>query len=170
MIMAPERKIIWSLINDLLEVSRKKHPNAKIDKPMVNFNCRGKKAGVCQYTKGVIGFNGKLWDHVPHDRVYEEVIPHELAHWVALAVHGPGAGHGPKWVDIMVNDYGIVDPQQYFHGASPGASSGRKSVKKPVGCPQCGRQTAVSPRQYNMIANGSKPRYCTRCKCEVRPL
>lgn len=77
----------------------------KLGRPEIRFDMRGRTAGMVRFPRAgrpVIRYNPGLLQ-TEGDAFLKQVIPHEVAHLVAKALHGNTIRpHGPEWRAIMV--------------------------------------------------------------------
>ncbi len=64
----------------------------------VNFNLKGGRAGLANHSKRELGFNIRMYYMNRTEYLY--VIPHEIAHHIALAKYWTTQGHNDRWVAI----------------------------------------------------------------------
>jgi SprT protein len=80
------------------------HFRRKIAAPEVTFDLRGRSAGQVRVAPGrrcLVRYNLVLLLRHPREFL-AQTVPHEAAHVVVFALHGPGCKpHGPEWQGIM---------------------------------------------------------------------
>ena len=115
----------------------------------ITFDLRGGAAGRAVYKTNTVRYNPAFLQTDFPD-MYEDTVPHEVAHLVA----GPDAGHGPKWRKIM-HAFGRPNPERCHQYNLDAVWHHRAKCK-------C-RTFAISPRRYNFIQRGKRYR-CKTCK------
>lgn len=83
-----------------LRIAQRHYP--MLPAPGVWCDLRGRSAGQAHYGRGGLRFNMTLYAEQP-DTFLNEVVPHEMAHWVVHhVVPGRVRPHGVEWQQVMV--------------------------------------------------------------------
>lgn len=137
-----------------------KHFQRSFPEPQVNYNVRGKKAGVAYFQTNEIRFNPILLQENGLDFV-KQVVPHELAHLLVYQLFGQvKQPHGKEWKMIMEDVLGV--PAKTYH------SFNTASVEKQF-LYQCGCQIhPLSVRRHNAILRQQRTYLCRHCKQPLR--
>lgn len=95
----PERRAQLRLEQDLALLNQRLRRRDPM--PRLRFDLRGRCAGQARLQEWCIRLNRELLQRY-QDAFIEDTVPHELAHLVAFAMHGPGIQpHGRQWRDVM---------------------------------------------------------------------
>jgi SprT protein len=113
--------------------------------PRVKFTARGGTAGKTHRWHG-IALNPVLLMSQP-EAFLDEVIPHEVAHWVCMAAHGDVRPHGSEWVEVM-GLLGVENPRPRY---SFDVIEGRPFI---YGCNCDGREHRVSTKAHGRAMQG----------------
>ncbi len=131
------------------------------DPPLVRFNQRGRIAGSAWLEQWELRFNPVLLADNPQNFL-TEIVPHEVAHLVAFALHGKVKPHGREWQAIMVDVFGLEPRTRH-----------RLNTEKvaPVFRYDCGcRIHKLSLRRHNSVRRGKKRYQCLHCGQPLMPV
>ncbi|WP_245587927.1 SprT-like domain-containing protein [Carnimonas nigrificans] len=135
----------------------------RLPDPKVWGDLRGKSAGQAHFGRGGVRFNKVLLSEQP--RIFiNEVVPHEIAHWVVYhGISARVAPHGKEWRRVMVVMFGlppavthrfdtsVASPAPYLYGCGCRDEYGQL------------RLHGFSLRRHNGVGKGR--RYlCKRCR------
>ncbi|WBA08305.1 SprT family zinc-dependent metalloprotease [Salinivibrio kushneri] len=127
--------------------------------PVVGFTLRGKSAGTAHPTQWRVRFNPVLLQQAP-EIFFDEVIPHEICHLVAFALHGRVKPHGAEWRHLMAQVFNA--PANTTHQLDISAVQGKTFAYH---C-DCG-PVALSIRRHNKIQRGQATYRCNRCQQQL---
>lgn len=138
-----------------------RHTGREFDPPQVRFNQRGRIAGSAWLERWELRFNPVLLaDNA--EAFLAEIVPHEVAHLVAFALHGKVKPHGREWQSIMTNVFGL-EPRTRHKLNTEKAS--------PVFTYQCScRIHKLSLRRHNSVRRGQKRYQCIHCNQPLAPV
>lgn len=129
----------------------------------VKFDLTGQAAGmfcVRNESRQYIRINRTLLDANPAE-MFNQVIPHEVAHLVAYQIHGRLKAHGPEWQAIMRNCFNL-EPDR-CHTLDTSLSSTNPYAYR------CACLThKVSKRIHNQIVRRPGSRICAKCKVGLK--
>ncbi|RBI68074.1 metallopeptidase [Vreelandella sulfidaeris] len=126
--------------------------------PTVCFNLRGASAGQAHLGRGGLRFNPVLLSE-NRTAFFEEIIPHEMAHWLVFHLHN-GARlkpHGREWQTVMRDLFGLAPNVTH-----------QFDIQKAQSAPyryQCDCQFhRFTARRHTLVANGRRYRcrYCAK--------
>lgn len=135
-------------------------------RPMVNFNLRGRAAGVAYLTRNELRFNAALY-RANETAFLAEVVPHEIAHLLVHHLWGENAGrapirpHGPQWQQVMMQVFAVAPRRTHSFDISVLAQN-----HYPYHC-ACSSYS-LSVRRHNKILRGQARYHCRRCQQELR--
>lgn len=130
----------------------------RFSRPRVTLDLRGRAAGQAHMGKGLLRFNRAMY-LANHQAFIDEVVPHEVAHWLAWQLHGPRIQpHGHQWQGLMTGLFGL--PAKRTHDFD---------VQEQTFSYHCGcRQHQLTIRRHNKVLRGE--RYlCRRCGEPLNP-
>lgn len=136
---------------------------AKLTKPSMSFNQRGKVAGSALIKENTIRLNRKLFEH-NEDYFLNQVIPHELAHLLVGQIFPfKVKPHGLEWQHIMVSIF--KRPAEVTHKLDTSVL-GIKTYQYFCDC----QTMELSSIRHNKVINNKQSYKCRRCKVVLRPL
>lgn len=132
----------------------------------IRFDLRGRTAGQVRFCRGqpwVIRYNPVLLRENTDDFL-TQTVPHEVAHLIAFACHGPRIRpHGPEWRAVM--KYLGAEPQRCHRFDVTGVASRRlREFEYHCGC----RNHVLSSIRHNRVLAGYTY-LCRRCSAPLRP-
>ena len=171
-VSAELRKACEAKMEETLDICRKKY-GKDIPTPPLKFAQLGRRAGICQYTHGIwdtkvtalIVINPDFFKN-HYDDMLNDTVPHEVAHYIAIFIHGQKAhGHGWLWKSVMhaiglsgdrCHEYSLEDVKV-------------KTIPRPFkyscGCSDGHTLTAYKHRQhFDSIGMGRRRLQCRRCR------
>ncbi|TVM04739.1 SprT-like domain-containing protein [Vreelandella aquamarina] len=129
--------------------------------PQVWFDLKGASAGQAHLGRGGLRFNPVLLvDN--RQAFFEEVIPHEMAHWLVFHLQdGPRLKpHGREWQQVMVSLFGL--PPRVTHRFDIGKAQPRPYLYQ-CGCRgQEGSHHWFTARRHAQVRRGRRYR-CRSC-------
>lgn len=136
------------------------------------------RAGYCHFARKEFGFNPILAAENEDDFI-NQIIPHEVAHWIDKEVHGyqytvsrrtgrsRRISHGRTWKSIMVNVYGLDPDRCHTYDVASVKTRTRIVVKAfKYSCP-CGIIFNLTAVRHNKIQKGATF-HCMKCKGNLR--
>ncbi|MGJ8525479.1 Protein SprT [Halomonadaceae bacterium LMG 33818] len=134
--------------------------------PSVWFDLRGKSAGQAHFGRKGLRFNIILLQQ--HPLIFlNQVVPHEVAHWVVQYGISPRvAPHGKEWRYMMTHLFGI--PADVTHRMDVSRASPSPFLYQCQCRDEHGQLVmhAFTTRRHNMVGKGR--RYvCKRCRSEL---
>jgi SprT protein len=135
-----------------------------IPRPKIEFNLKGRAAGLCSWgpKKKSLRFNTQFCGK-NKKRTLNEVVPHEVAHWVQYHKYGTGRDikpHGREWKFIMIKVFGL-SPKVTLKGAD---TSGMKVRRQNRFTYNCGcMEHHLSATRHNKMMCGKAAYGCTKC-------
>jgi predicted SprT family Zn-dependent metalloprotease len=156
----PRKEEFVQRICEVMEMARNKYPQfnmANCEVPFV-FIKTGQHAGMMQWiklssTRDVYNllFNTVAikqdWDHV-----YNDTIPHEIAHLVDHVLHGT-TSHGSKWKRIALS---LGCDGKRCHNID--MSEAKRKTRKAVYVATCGTEIKLTINMHNKVQNGEMRR------------
>lgn len=135
--------------------------------PAIRFDLGGSSAGQVQFTRRLwrvvpvaIRFNPHIAEH-NRDRFIDRTVAHEIAHAVAVLVHGRKAlGHGMHWRQIM-NRFG--QPAERCHDYDLSEVRIRRQRRFIYHC-ACPDEQLLSTVRHKRQQGGERRYYCRRCR------
>ena len=141
-------------VTEALERCRQVYP--QLPEPGVWFDLKGASAGQAHLGRGGLRFNPVLLS-ANRQAFFDDVIPHEMAHWLVFHLHG-GARlkpHGREWQTVMRDLFGLVP--RTTHRFDTKVAQPRPYAYR------CGCQTHYfTPRRHSLAAKGRGYR-CRHC-------
>ncbi len=131
--------------------------------PSIEWNLRGVCAGRAHIRENRIRLNPVLLTENTEHFILQ-TVPHEIAHLVNRALHGPHVrAHGPEWQSIM---HALGLPAERCHQYDVANARTRTQRRYDYHC-DC-RSYPVSQIVHNRIRRGSTY-LCRRCGSRIRP-
>ncbi|MFC0267745.1 SprT family zinc-dependent metalloprotease [Kushneria aurantia] len=94
-----DRERLLASVEQCFERARSFHP--RLPRPGVWCDLHGRSAGQAHFGRGGLRFNMTLYREQPQAFI-DEIVPHEMAHWVVHHTHGPRIRpHGREWQRAM---------------------------------------------------------------------
>ncbi len=125
-------------------------------RPEVTLTLRGQSAGVAHPGQNRLRFNPVLLAENPAPFL-AEVVPHEIAHLLAYALHGRVRPHGREWQRLMTEVFEL--PPRTRH---PFDVSSVAPKTFPYRC-RCQEHT-LTLRRHNKVQRGQAQYQCRRCQ------
>ena len=157
------------LILDKVEESFKKAEsfyNQPIPRPKnIIFKRNGTTAGYSCYGRKELMFQLDFAEHNQEDFI-NQVVPHEVAHWVDDVVYGNKyingrrQVHGPRWKYIMRAVYKLNPDRCHNYDTSVTITKKQARHEYTCGC----RTFNLSTTLHNKIQSGKQKRHCLRCR------
>lgn len=162
--LAVEHKVV-ELVNKAESVFGRALP-----KYSLSFNLRGRAAGQFRYERRLLKmsncqlrFNMDLLERYQLDFI-EEVVPHELAHFVAYSFYGARIKpHGVEWRSVMSEVYGRPPDVTHRYEVE---SKPRKTY--PYVCQCEGREHQLGKTRHRRASEESVKYLCKTCKAPLR--
>lgn len=124
--------------------------------PTLNYNVRGRKAGVAYLQQNEIRLNPTLLAE-NGDAFIRQVVPHELAHLLVFQQFGRVQPHGKEWKMMMEQVLNV--PANIYH------TFDTQSVEGQTFRYQCECQThQLSIRRHNAILRQNRQYFCRKCR------
>ncbi|EKE67765.1 SprT family zinc-dependent metalloprotease [Gallaecimonas xiamenensis] len=131
----------------------------RFQRPRVTLDLRGRAAGQAHMGKGQLRFNRALYQG-NQAAFLTEVVPHEVAHWLAWQLHGPKIQpHGPEWQQLMQNLFLLAPKRTHDFAVA--------EQTFPYHC-RC-RDHGLSIRRHNKVARGESRYLCRSCGEALSP-
>lgn len=135
--------------------------------PPIQFDLTGSSAGQVQFTgrpwrtvPAAIRFNLQIARHNQNSFI-DQTVAHEIAHAVAVLVHGRKAlGHGPHWRQIMA---AFGQPAWRCHDYDLSAVPVRRQRRFVYRC-ACPAEQLLSTVRHKRQQRGERRYYCRRCR------
>jgi SprT protein len=152
------RRRVVRTTEELLARARARWPDAEIRTPRVEFRLRGRTAGEACPETCVTNYNSEMLER-HGDEFIHDIVPHEVAHVVAAAVH-PGRirPHGPEWKEVMAF-FGAAPRVSHRFEALPTASAGRFAYR----C-ACARTHWLTGKAHRRVRRGTLEYTCCECR------
>lgn len=159
---------IEAAVNDCWQQARQRFP-ARLkcrNPPPVRFDLTGASAGQVQFSRRpwktepvAIRFNLPIARHNPD--TIRRTVAHEIAHAVAVLVHGRKAlGHGTHWRQIMAH---FGQPATRCHDYDKSQIRIRRQRRFIYHC-ACPDPQLLSTVRHNRQQHGKQHYYCRRCR------
>jgi SprT protein len=123
--------------------------------PALSFRASGSRAGAVFLHQGRINFNRTLLTAYPDD-YFNEVIPHEVAHWAVHRNFGRVKPHGKEWQHVMSDIFGVEPKTTHQLDTSV---LNRKTFKYVCDC----SSHQLSVRRHNAICRNKVQYHCKKC-------
>ncbi|MFG6665967.1 SprT-like domain-containing protein [Halomonas sp. HNIBRBA4712] len=146
-------------IDETLAQAREVHP--ALPAPKVWFDLKGASAGQAHLGRGGLRFNkALLLDN--RQAYFDEVIPHEMAHWLVFHLeNGPRLKpHGREWQTVMRELYGLAPRVTHRFDVS-------QSQRRPYHY-RCDCQSHYFTAQRHAQAARGRRYLCRRCQGVLR--
>jgi SprT protein len=131
------------------------------------FKRNGTTAGWSNYTKKALMFQLDLAEHNSEDFI-NQVVPHEVAHYVQRAVFGYGSAvkpHGKEWKHIMRAVYKLQPDRCHSYDTSVTKTKKRSVLRFSYAC-KC-RTHQITSVKHNRILSGKANYVCNDCKTRI---
>ncbi|MEX2515734.1 MAG: SprT-like domain-containing protein [Gammaproteobacteria bacterium] len=135
--------------------------------PSVQFDLRGRCAGQLRLRRTLPGLKPEL---IRYNLVLaannetdfiEQTVPHEVAHAVAVILHGrAGTGHGAGWREVM---HFFGKPLTRCHDYDVSAVAARRTRKFPYRC-HCAVEHHLGSIRHRRMQTGERIYQCRKCK------
>ncbi|WKE65138.1 SprT family zinc-dependent metalloprotease [Gallaecimonas kandeliae] len=127
-------------------------------RPGVSLDLRGRAAGQAHMGKGLLRFNKALYQD-NRQAFLDEVVPHEVAHWLAWQLHGSRIRpHGIEWQALMVELFGLAPKRTHDF-----------ELKERTFTYHCRcRQHQLSVRRHNKVQRGDGQYQCRYCGQQLK--
>ena len=129
------------------------HFNLPPSRPVILFNLTGKAAGLVIFQKNSrckVRYNRSLLERYGHLFI-EQTVPHEVAHLIARARHGPGIKpHGNEWKAVM-KFFRVAPDRCHGFDTSHAATRTMRYFNYRCGC----RAHRISAIRHNRILSGT---------------
>jgi SprT protein len=128
----------------------------EFDRPEIRYDLRGRVAG--QRNGKSLRFNLDLLDDdATHSEMINQVVPHEVAHWVQRILYPDSQSHGYEWAEIM-HVLGVPAKRTHSMAVKPARVHKRPYI---YAC-NC-REFNITPLLHRKMQNGQR-RYCRNCR------
>lgn len=122
---------------------------------------RGTRAGVINTNSKVVRLNKDLIQKYPKFMV-DEVLPHEVAHFISKKLYPNSRPHGDEW-KMIASKLGITNPK-----ATHSMPVQKVKIYSRIEyCCRCSTYLLTFIR-HNKILNGEAEYYCKRCKKKLK--
>jgi SprT protein len=177
---AARREILLATANDWWQLSCQlfTNPVGKSvqltgDPPPIAFDLTGECAGQVQYqsVRNRITFMRMRFNLMiarrNWDMFVDQTVPHEIAHAVALILHGRnGIGHGPAWKRIM---HAFGKPAVRCHQFDMTEVPVRRQRRFTYRC-DCDDGILLSATRHNRMERNRETYLCRQCRQPLRPI
>ncbi|MFT6429288.1 MAG: SprT protein [Halopseudomonas sp.] len=120
------------------------------DRPRVELDLRGQKAGVAYLGRNLLRFNGQMYRDHNADFLLQ-TVPHEAAHLIAHELFGSRIRpHGPQWQAIMTDLYQL--PATRCHDYPVQRRRGTRYLYR-CGCPA---HIPFTPQRHALVKRGRR--------------
>lgn len=149
------RQRVLARVDELIAIARRCF-DVPFAAPAVYFNVRGTVGGYAQHYSWSIQLNPALL--LENEAQYlQNIIPHEIAHLIAVNAFGPKTGHGPHFRAVMLS-----------LGARPSRTHSMDTSSAIAHLPlfryRCGCQVReLKARAHNAIVRGAASYSCKLC-------
>ncbi|WP_115717280.1 SprT family zinc-dependent metalloprotease [Gallaecimonas mangrovi] len=127
-------------------------------RPAITLDLRGRSAGQAHMGKKQLRFNRTLYK-ANQAAFLAEVVPHEVAHWLAWQLYGGRIQpHGKEWQQLMQNLFGLHPKRTHDFDIQ------EKTFTYHCHC----RQHQLTIRRHNKVLRGEKY-LCRYCKGALHP-
>lgn len=124
-------------------------------------NLRGTRAGVINTTSETVRLNGDLFKKYP-EFITDEVLIHEVAHYVTNKLYGYVKPHGVQW-KMVASRLGIPNPKA-THSMPVSKAKEYRRIRYVCDC-SSHMLTAI---RHNRILNGQSEYYCRKCRGKLK--
>lgn len=127
--------------------------NVKLQLPIIQFDLRGRRAGVAYYNRNLIRLNNKLLIENQSDFI-KQTPGHEAAHLIARQMYGPFIqSHGLEWKRIML-----------AIGLQPIRCHDFEVKTDHIYSCKCEKKHYLSTTQHNRIQSANSKYFCKNCR------
>jgi len=141
-----------------------KHFGRKFPRPTVNFDIRGRTAGI-SYGNTLLRFNPTIYDG-NQDEFLRTVVPHEVAHQVCANLYGRPVHHELPWRQVMQNVYKLSPDTTHTFLVKPS-----RKIRKWVYICECENvHHHITSVKHFRIKEGRRNYICTMCKTRIKIL
>jgi SprT protein len=128
----------------------------------IGFDLKGLRAGIFKPKTNEIYLNKELCYICP-DKVINEVLIHEIAHFIAYHIDKKAKPHGRLWKKIAYR-LGLKNPKA-THNLPVTPAKSLKTFRYSCKC----KIHFITSIRHNKIINKKAKYFCKKCKAELKP-